>query len=791
MNGPGRLSLRARLLVVLIAVTAAFLLIMGGVTALVLSKRLGAQFDDSLISAAARTPGQIQANPGDDVAVEVTRQPVKVLPLTGSNAATRALADSVGQLIAARTLARYIDDTPFAVPGTSPRLRAVGRFVRLGHSDVAPAQSGQAGIGHRFGVLVVARPVGAVTGQVGGIVVAELITGGALILLLALGGRWLIGRGLAPLSEMAGTAQRITAQGDLTARMPDADGRTEVGRLGAAINTMLDRIQQAFGARLRSETKVRQFAADASHELRTPLTTIRGYAELYRQGALDGGQLPDAMRRIEQEALRMGTLVAELLELARLDRTTSLDITETDLAVLVRDAAADARAVEPARPVRAEAPESLVAVVDEARIRQVLANLLGNVREHTPVTTPTAVRLAQVRGGVVLEVADRGPGMAADDAARAFDRFHRGTERHGDAPAAGPAVGYGADHGAGSAGAASPHSANGSRPGAESGGSGLGLAIVAAIAQAHGGQATLESAPGHGTRVRVWLPATAPAAPAAPASRPPRPTWQPRPGYPARPGTPLTRPPFRGPAALPPTWPRRRSRSRYPARPATPPYHPGSRHPASPATVPHHPGSRHRATAATQSQCTQRSQDRPPRSSSPYPPPPTALPHRRGSRHRASPPTQSQCTQRRRARQPRSSSRRLPDRPAPKRPLHSLAAATRSPRSCTTTGGTRRGQVRRRARRTVKPAMATVILRGRPSHPGGSYPHRAATAASAGARNQVTTSGEAVGGPLAPRLRGQPGKGRADLGATPWNPAGYAPVSPSPGRGPAPAGLGR
>jgi hypothetical protein len=222
------------------------------------------------------------------------------------------------------------------------------------------------------------------------------------------------------------------------------------------------------------------------------------------------------MRRIEQEATRMGTLVAELLELARLDRTSSLDITETDLAVLVRDAVADARAVEPARPVRAEAPESLVAAVDEARIRQVLANLLGNVREHTVMTTPTAVRLAQVRGGVVLEVADSGPGMAAEDAARAFDRFHRGAERHNGGPANGPAVGYGTDHGAGSADAADAHSANGSRPAAESGGSGLGLAIVAAIAQAHGGQATLESAPGHGTRVRVWLPATAPATPAAP-----------------------------------------------------------------------------------------------------------------------------------------------------------------------------------------------------------------------------------------------------------------------------------
>jgi two-component system OmpR family sensor kinase len=334
------------------------------------------------------------------------------------------------------------------------------------------------------------------------VVIAELITGGALLLLLALGGRWLIGRGLSPLNQMAATAQQITTRGDLTARMPQADDHTEVGRLGTAINTMLDRIQQAFGARLRSEHMVRQFAADASHELRTPLTTIRGYAELYRQGALGPDQLPDAMRRIEQEAKRMGTLVAELLELARLDRTSSLDITETDLAVCVRDAVADARAVEPARPVHAEAPDSLIAAVDEARIRQVLANLLGNVREHTQVSTPTAVRLAQVRGGVVLEVADAGPGMDPADAARAFDRFYRGAER----PAGEP--------GRGQPGSARGVAANGAAvrgTGGDSGGSGLGLAIVAAIAQAHGGQATLESVPGQGTRVRVWLPAPEPA----------------------------------------------------------------------------------------------------------------------------------------------------------------------------------------------------------------------------------------------------------------------------------------
>ena len=199
-----------------------------------------------------------------------------------------------------------------------------------------------------------------------------------------MGGRWLIGRGLAPLDRMASTADMITSRGDLTARMPDPGDHAEAGRLAAAINTMLDRIQQAFGARWQSEQKVRQFAADASHELRTPLTTIRGYAELYRQGALGPDRLPNAMRRIEQEADRMSSLVAELLELARLDRDSSLDLTETDLSALVsgrgrRRPGGGARAGRSAPGRR----RSLVVVADEPRIRQVLANLLGNVREHT------------------------------------------------------------------------------------------------------------------------------------------------------------------------------------------------------------------------------------------------------------------------------------------------------------------------------------------------------------------------------------------------------------------------
>ena len=469
----GPLSLRARLLVLLIAVTSAFLLIMGAVSVTVLNRRLSGQFNADLVAAASRNPQALAAGTGGYLAAAISRRTGQLVLLTPGQSGSE-----FRQALSQMSRAQFVQDynrQPFTL------VLADGTKLRAAERVTTAAQAGIAGLGPGLVLVVVARPVTAVNRQVGGIVVAELITGGILILLLALSGRWLIGRGLAPLGQMASTAHRITTQGDLTARMPEADESTEVGRLGWAINTMLDRIQQAFGARLQSEQKVRQFAADASHELRTPLTTIRGYAELYRQGALGPGQLPDAMRRIEQESQRMSTLVAELLELARLDRTSSLDLAEADLTAVVRDAAADARAVEPGRPVQAEAPAALIAVVDEARIRQVLANLLANVREHTPARTPVAVRLAPVRDGVVLEVADAGPGMPAGDAARAFDRFHRGTDRAE------------AEGGAG-------------MNGSGSGGSGLGLSIVQAIATAHGGQATLESWPGQGTRVRIWLP---------------------------------------------------------------------------------------------------------------------------------------------------------------------------------------------------------------------------------------------------------------------------------------------
>ena len=392
MTSPRRLSLRARMLILLIGVTAVFLLIMGLVTTAVLTSRLSGQFNTDLVAASARGPTALADNTGGYLAEAVSARTGQIVVLTPGPQAN-GLSDVLSQM----TRAEYLDwvrsgPTTLTLPD-GKKVRAVARGIRA-------TQLLNAGFTVPLGsyVLVVAHSTDTVTSQVSGIIIVELITGGALLALLAVCGGWLIGRGLEPLDQMASTANEITSRGDLTARVADAEDSTEVGRLGSAINTMLDRIQQAFGARLRSEQKVREFAADASHELRTPLTTIRGYAELYRQGALGPDQLPNAMRRIEQEAQRMSTLVAELLELARLDRTSSLDLTETDLAGLVRDAVADAIAVEPERPVRAEAPPRLVAVVDEARIRQVLANLLGNVRAHTPVTTPVMVRLAAPDG---------------------------------------------------------------------------------------------------------------------------------------------------------------------------------------------------------------------------------------------------------------------------------------------------------------------------------------------------------------------------------------------------------
>jgi signal transduction histidine kinase len=473
-TGRGRLSLRSRLLAGLIAITALFLIVMGVVTTVVLGNSERDQFNSDLV---LTTRVKLTALPGLQGGYGIVYDDgPSVTVLSTPSAATSELQGLLANAAAGGFpgfRAQYPAGQLFSIAQQGePTLTAIWRLV-----DAKEAAHSNGLVPSREGILLIARPNSAVGGQVRFLVAAELITGAVLLALLALGGRWLIGRGLAPLARMASTADMITSRGDLTARMPDPGEHAEAGRLAAAINTMLDRIQHAFGARWASEQKVRQFAADASHELRTPLTTIRGYAELYRQGALGPDRLPNAMRRIEQEADRMSSLVAELLELARLDRNSSLDLTDTDIAELVRDAVADAKAVEPTRPVSATAPPRLIVVADEPRIRQVLANLLGNVREHTPPDIPVAVRLARAGQGALLEVTDAGQGMSEDAAARAFDRFYRGG-----------------------------HNGHGH-------GSGLGLSIVQAIATAHGGHAMLKSAVGAGTSVQFWIPFHPPAQP--------------------------------------------------------------------------------------------------------------------------------------------------------------------------------------------------------------------------------------------------------------------------------------
>jgi signal transduction histidine kinase len=476
-TGRGRLSLRSRLLAGLITITALFLIVMGVVTTSFLGSNEQDQFNTELGLTVKENVSDIANLQNGYVAAYINRRLGTTGVLTSPSDTGSDLQGMLQNLVDTRQALSYFTQNPagtlFAIDQSGePALTAIWRPITVGakSKDAALLPVGET-------VLVVARPDSAVGSAVRGLVLVELITGAVLLALLALGGRWLISRGLAPLDRMASTADLITSRGDLTARMPDPGDHAEAGRLAAAINTMLDRIQQAFGARWASEQRVRQFAADASHELRTPLTTIRGYAELYRQGALGPDRLPNAMRRIEQEADRMSSLVAELLELARLDRHSSLDLTDTDMAELVRDAVADAKAVEPARPVSATTPRRLIVVADEPRIRQVIANLLGNVREHTLPETPVAVRLAQAGQGALLEVTDAGQGMNEDAAARAFDRFYRGG-----------------------------HNGHGH-------GSGLGLSIVQAIASAHGGHAMLKSSLGQGTSVQFWIPFRPPAQP--------------------------------------------------------------------------------------------------------------------------------------------------------------------------------------------------------------------------------------------------------------------------------------
>ena len=331
-------------------------------------------------------------------------------------------------------------------------------------------------------IAVLGAPMTGVEQSIGVLVRTLVLVGLVVLALAALVGWFLIRRGLRPLEQMTGTAERISA-GDLSSRVGVRDDGSEVGRLGAAFDTMLDQIQSAFesqraalAAKERSETQLRQFVADASHELRTPLTAVRGYAELYRAGGLsEEAALEQAMTRIGTESRRMAALVEDLLLLARLDQGRPLRQEPVVLTELVNDVLNDARAVEPDRPVTADVEAGVVVRGDEDRLRQVIGNLFTNVRVHTPAGSPVDVSLAARDGVSVLSVADHGPGVDPDHVEHIFDRFYR------------------ADTGR-------------SR---DRGGAGLGLSIAASVALAHGGTIAYSNTPGGGATFTLTLPRTA------------------------------------------------------------------------------------------------------------------------------------------------------------------------------------------------------------------------------------------------------------------------------------------
>ncbi|MGV0634378.1 HAMP domain-containing sensor histidine kinase [Mycolicibacillus trivialis] len=328
-------------------------------------------------------------------------------------------------------------------------------------------------------VITVATDLADVQSTVTALVWSQAGIGTAVLLILGVVGYAVVSRSLRPLAQVEQTAAAIAA-GQVDLRVPERDTRTEVGRLSAALNGMLARLQRAVAdsessaeqAR-HSEDRLRRFITDASHELRTPLTTIRGFAELYRQGAADDVEM--LMHRIESESRRMGLLVEDLLLLAQLDAHRPLEQRRVDLLSLASDAVHDAQAVAPQRSITLtliDGPGLPEVLGDEARLRQVLGNLVSNALQHTPEDASVAVRVGTDRDQVILDVADTGPGMSEQDAARVFERFFR---------------------------------ADSSRTRA-SGGAGLGLPIVDSLVRAHGGEVSVLTVPGQGCTFQVRLP---------------------------------------------------------------------------------------------------------------------------------------------------------------------------------------------------------------------------------------------------------------------------------------------
>ncbi|WP_230202799.1 sensor histidine kinase [Parafrankia discariae] len=409
-----------------------------------------------------------------------------------------ALYDGAGRRVAETSPGPNGPAAPTRRPAVTPSLLAAAPVrpdLATAPLWTVPAEGGGDRfrvLAERFGdgdVLVVAVPFAEMEATLDNVTRIEIVASATMLAVLAVLAYVIIRLGLRPLARIEHTAGMI-ADGDLTRRVTDTDRRTEVGRLGLAFNTMLTEIEASFRAREASERRLRRFVGDASHELRTPLTSIRGYAEMFRRGAASRPEdLAMVLRRIEEESARMSELVDDLLLLARLDQQPDLGRGPVDLAAVLRDLAADARAVSPGRTIEVDVPPILEVAGDEGRLRQAVGNLVRNALVHTPpeaaisltagrddtdadAMTTTDAAVAATAETVVVSVIDHGPGVPADAVDHVFERFYR------------------ADAGR-------------SR---DAGGTGLGLSIVEAVAAAHGGRVEHRPTPGGGATFRLILP---------------------------------------------------------------------------------------------------------------------------------------------------------------------------------------------------------------------------------------------------------------------------------------------
>jgi two-component system OmpR family sensor kinase len=477
-------SLRNRLLVGVLLLSALGFTVSDFVAQNAMQKFLLQQVDQQLISVAdgallrvdragIQSDSDGDKENGDSQAKAATETPLRSVPSSVSITLLDPFGNYVGGVggdLNAQKITDYVIGT---LPATAAKygnrpftLEIPGTDFRV-LSRVLPSAMGS---------VFVAQSLSGVDETAARLRVVFIFIGFIALLLIGFASRMVIRVGLRPLVAVEETAEKIAA-GDLSARLPDAKPDTEVGRLVTSLNAMLSRIEESFAARTASENKLRRFVADASHELRTPLTAIRGFAELHRQGAVKGeAATSELVGRIENESVRMGALVEDLLMLARLDQSRDLANAPVDLTDLVTEAVESARAAGPEHPITLALPEEAFVLGDARKIHQVVANLLANARIHTPAGTPIKVSIASNDDGTTISITDSGPGLSQEDQARIFERFYR---------------------------------ADPSRNRAKEEGSGLGLSIVDAVMQAHGGKVGVSSTLGKGATFTVFFPLAA------------------------------------------------------------------------------------------------------------------------------------------------------------------------------------------------------------------------------------------------------------------------------------------